>query len=130
MSFVSIKVVISPHSPPGTGVTTYSLHPGVVKTELFRNFKANCCTMCCIKCLMCCFSCCMKNPDNGALTTIHCAVREGIEGQSGLYFAYVSLYRTCMFYFNVWLVDPQAKKAKYLSIIQSRESFPSIRWMF
>ena len=74
-------------------MTAYTLHPGGVKTDLFKNFKPNACITCGMKCLLCCIGCCLKTPEDGALTTIHCAVREGIEEQSGLYFVYVSFIK-------------------------------------
>ncbi|XP_060529996.1 retinol dehydrogenase 11-like isoform X2 [Cylas formicarius] len=65
-----------------TDVTTYSLHPGSVSTELFRNmpvyFK--------LPVEYVYMSLFRKTPLEGAQTTIHCAVQKGIEDQSGQHF--------------------------------------------
>ncbi|KAM6942700.1 retinol dehydrogenase 13-like [Xenentodon cancila] len=69
----------------GTGVTVYSLHPGVIRTELGRHFFPNLplwkrvlvsliMTMC-------------KSPWEGAQTTIFCAVDESLANVSGLYYS-------------------------------------------
>lgn len=68
----------------GTGVTTYSLHPGVIRTELVRHLWP---TMplwkrFVYKPLM--FL--MKSPTEGAQTTIYCAVEESLQNESGLYY--------------------------------------------
>jgi len=65
----------------GTGVSVFSLHPGVIRTELTRNFGA------CVKCIFCCCSCCFRTVSEGASTTVYCATEEGIEKHSGAYFA-------------------------------------------
>ncbi|XP_066923113.1 retinol dehydrogenase 11-like [Clytia hemisphaerica] len=65
----------------GTNVTTYSVHPGVVKTELYRDQKSI------TKFFMAPFRVFMKTPEQGAATTLYCALEEGIEQHSGLYFA-------------------------------------------
>ncbi|MEN9627037.1 MAG: hypothetical protein RJA10_263, partial [Pseudomonadota bacterium] len=60
----------------GTGVSTYALHPGVVATDVWRAvpwpfrwfIKRG-----------------MIDAEAGARTTLHCAMAEGIEGQTGLY---------------------------------------------
>ena len=65
----------------GTKVTAYSLHPGVVKTELYRNqFSIT-------KFLFFPARLFMKSPEQGAATTLHCALTEDIEKHSGKYFA-------------------------------------------
>lgn len=63
----------------GTGITTYTLHPGAVKTDLQRHHSfLNCCCSC--------MGCCAKTPTEGAQTSIYCALEEGLEVQSGEYF--------------------------------------------
>ena len=57
---------------------------GIVKTELGRNFHG--CIGCLSKCLMPCFSCCSKDAQEGAETTVHCAVSPDIPNYSGSYF--------------------------------------------
>lgn len=69
----------------GTGVTTYSLHPGVIRTELGRHFWP---TIPLWKKIV--FTPCMfliKSPTEGAQTTIYCAVEESLQDQSGLYYS-------------------------------------------
>ncbi|CAH1261989.1 RDH12 [Branchiostoma lanceolatum] len=69
----------------GTGVTTYSLHPGVIKTDLYQHlgtsmgWKSGI-----INTFAKWFG---KNLVQGAQTTIHCAVTEGLEEKSGQYFS-------------------------------------------
>lgn len=66
----------------GSDVTCYSLHPGAVRTELQRHSL-----------LLTAFLYCgvgkffFKTAKQGAQTTIHCAVQEGIEKSSGKYFS-------------------------------------------
>ncbi|GFG35420.1 hypothetical protein Cfor_07746 [Coptotermes formosanus] len=70
----------------GTGVTTYALHPGVVRTELTRNFNASyfrgahsmwqgVATLF------------LKTPEEGAQTTIYCSVDEKLADKTGLYYS-------------------------------------------
>lgn len=66
----------------GSGVTCYSVHPGVVRTELSRNvslwqkvFIEPVARML------------FLDPEAGAQTTLHCALQEGIEPLSGRYFS-------------------------------------------
>jgi len=72
----------------GTGVSVFSLHPGVIRTELTRNFGA------CVKCIFCCCSCCFRTVSQGASTTVYCATEEGLEKHSGAYFADCHVART------------------------------------
>lgn len=65
----------------GTNVTSVSLHPGVVKTELGRNFNG------CVSCLAKIFSCCLKTSEQGAQTTIYCCTNKTIPLNNGLYFS-------------------------------------------
>ncbi len=62
-----------------------SLHPGAVKTEIFKNPKG--CFGCITNCFITCCACCMKTPLEGAQTTIHCAVSPDIPNYSGCYFS-------------------------------------------
>jgi len=64
-----------------TGVTAYALHPGAVKTEIWRNIKVP------FRWLVKCFFLWFKNSQEGAQTSIFCAVEEGLEEHSGKYFA-------------------------------------------
>ncbi|XP_074535626.1 dehydrogenase/reductase SDR family member 13-like [Halichoeres trimaculatus] len=66
----------------GTKVTCYSLHPGAINTELARNTSSL--LQLALKPLTTFF---FKNPVQGAQTTLHCALQEGIEPLSGRYFS-------------------------------------------
>ena len=61
----------------GTGVTTYSLHPGVVASGVWRSVPWP------LDRLMKLF---MLNTDDGAQTTLYCATNAETEKQSGLYY--------------------------------------------
>ncbi|XP_078278154.1 dehydrogenase/reductase SDR family member 13-like [Rhinoraja longicauda] len=66
----------------GTNVTIYSVHPGFVFTNVFRDLG--------IVCKLLFFPVAFlffRSPAEGAQTIIHCAVQEGIEKFSGRYFA-------------------------------------------
>ncbi|KAL8198964.1 UNVERIFIED_CONTAM: Dehydrogenase reductase SDR member 13 [Gekko kuhli] len=74
----------------GTSVTCYVLHPGTVNTELFRH------TSIWLKPIFIPFSWLfLRDPVNGAQTTIYCATQEGIERFSGHYFANCKLREPC-----------------------------------
>ncbi|XP_064626376.1 retinol dehydrogenase 12-like [Lineus longissimus] len=66
---------------PGSGVTTYALHPGVFKTELVRDVKDSCF----FRFLSCLTSAFTKSAANGAATTIYCATADDIP--SGEYYS-------------------------------------------
>ncbi|KAL7848816.1 hypothetical protein SRHO_G00204410 [Serrasalmus rhombeus] len=66
----------------GTNVTCYSLHPGVINSELARHSHPVLRKI--IKPIAAVF---FKDVEAGAQTTLHCAVQEGIEGLSGQYFS-------------------------------------------
>ncbi|XP_010868456.1 dehydrogenase/reductase SDR family member 13 [Esox lucius] len=70
----------------GTGVTTYSLHPGVIHTEFSRNlnpwlrlFQVPIAKLF------------FLDTEAGAQTTLYCALQEGIEALSGRYFSSCAL---------------------------------------
>ncbi|CAF90896.1 unnamed protein product [Tetraodon nigroviridis] len=66
----------------GTQVTCYSLHPGAIRTELGRN------TNFLVKVIMVPLTTFFfKNTVEGAQTSLHCALQEGIEHLSGRYFS-------------------------------------------
>lgn len=67
----------------GTGVTTYALHPGVIRTELGRHIFSNLWK----KLMIIPFFFFFKNPWQGAQTTIYCAVDESLKNSSGLYYS-------------------------------------------
>ncbi|XP_055990154.1 retinol dehydrogenase 12 [Sorex fumeus] len=64
----------------GTGVTTYAVHPGIVRSELIRHSFLMCL-------LWRLFSPFLKSAREGAQTSLHCALAEGLEPQSGKYFS-------------------------------------------
>lgn len=69
----------------GTGVTSYALHPGVIRTELGRYVQTQfplLSTLLLAPALLL-----MKTPWQGAQTSIYCAVTEGLENKTGCYFS-------------------------------------------
>ncbi|XP_053458407.1 retinol dehydrogenase 12 isoform X3 [Nycticebus coucang] len=64
----------------GTGVTTYAVHPGIVRSELVRHSFLLCL-------LLRLFSPFVKTVREGAQTSLHCALAEGLEPLSGKYFS-------------------------------------------
>ncbi|XP_026147615.1 retinol dehydrogenase 12, like isoform X1 [Mastacembelus armatus] len=65
----------------GTGVTAYSLHPGVVQTDLWRHLNGP------QQFFMKIISPFTKNSVQGAQTTIYCAVEPSLEKESGGYYS-------------------------------------------
>ena len=66
----------------GTGVSVFSLHPGVVQSDLWRHQH---------RCIQWAVKICRiftKTTVEGAQTTIYCAVEPNLESQSGGYFRY------------------------------------------
>ncbi|XP_008568559.1 PREDICTED: retinol dehydrogenase 12 [Galeopterus variegatus] len=66
----------------GTGVTTYAVHPGIVTSELTRHSFLLCL-------LWQLFSPFIKSAREGAQTSLHCALAEGLEPLSGKYFSFL-----------------------------------------
>ncbi|XP_043931117.1 retinol dehydrogenase 12-like isoform X3 [Protopterus annectens] len=69
----------------GSGVTTYCLHPGVIRTEISRHLFVNSPILRMFLTLVCHFF--LKTPAEGAQTTIYCAVAEELQNTSGLYYS-------------------------------------------
>lgn len=69
----------------GTGVTTYSLHPGVIRTELGRHLLPSLPLWQRLMILPLFFL--VKTPWQGSQTTIYCAVDESLQNTSGLYYS-------------------------------------------
>lgn len=65
----------------GTGVTAYVVHPGIVMSEIVRHSFLMCL-------LWRLFSPFFKSTRQGAQTSLHCALAEGLEPLSGKYFRY------------------------------------------
>lgn len=61
----------------GAGVTTYSLHPGVIASDVWRRMPWP--IRPAIKVLM-------KSTEEGALTSLHCATSDEAGGETGLYY--------------------------------------------
>lgn len=61
----------------GTGVTTYSLHPGIIASEIWRNFPQP------IKWLV---TLPMISNEEGAVTTVYCATSPKVSSETGLYY--------------------------------------------
>jgi len=68
----------------GTNVTAVSLHPGFIKTEIFRNIDNNPSFMNSIFKIMVRFF--AKETKKGAISSVHCAIDDNIPNQNGLYF--------------------------------------------
>ncbi|XP_008277074.1 dehydrogenase/reductase SDR family member 13 [Stegastes partitus] len=66
----------------GTNVTCYTLHPGVIYTDLCRNLSLWLQLL--VKPFAKLF---FLDPEGGSQTTLHCALQEGIEPLSGRYFS-------------------------------------------
>ncbi|XP_029302883.1 dehydrogenase/reductase SDR family member 13-like isoform X2 [Cottoperca gobio] len=70
----------------GTSVTCYSLHPGVITTELCRSLSLW------QQLLLMPFAKLFSlDPEGGSQTTLHCALQDGIEPLSGRYFSNCAL---------------------------------------
>lgn len=61
----------------GTGVTVYSLHPGIIASEIWRSFPQP------IKWLV---TLPMISNEEGAITTLHCATHPQLASENGLYY--------------------------------------------
>lgn len=74
----------------GTGVSVFSLHPGVVQSDLWRHQHQ------CIQVAVKIFRIFTKTTVEGAQTTIYCAVEPHLENQSGGYFRYTQQFNPRM----------------------------------
>ncbi|XP_063418992.1 retinol dehydrogenase 13-like [Mytilus galloprovincialis] len=68
----------------GTGVTTYSLHPGLIDTELKRHWEKESIIL---RIFFSIGQYIVKTPEEGAQTTIYCAVDEKLTSESGKYYS-------------------------------------------
>ena len=85
----------------GTGVSVYALHPGMVETELAREsgvFQNKCFRCCIVPLLACCARERLKQPQEGATTTLYCALEPSIQKESGLYYRYYYFMMSTMVY--------------------------------
>lgn len=69
----------------GSGVNAYSLHPGVINTELGRHLKDT--YGACAGYMLMCFAPLLKTPEAGAQTSIFCCVDESIAEDNGKYYS-------------------------------------------
>nr|XP_039263602.1 retinol dehydrogenase 12-like [Styela clava] len=74
----------------GTGMTSNSLHPGVVETELNRDM--GCCRMsgflaCMTTCIFTLCPCILVDVEKGAQTSVYCAIAPELETVTGKYFS-------------------------------------------
>ena len=67
----------------GTDVSTYSLHPGAISTELTRHWKKSLLW----KPLLFLGEYLIKTPEEGAQTTIYCTVEESLASETGKYYS-------------------------------------------
>ena len=94
----------------GSGVTVYSVHPGTVNSELVRHSAL-------MRWIWWIFSFFIKTPQQGAQTSLYCALTEGLEVLSGNHFRYECV---CFWRWNfiayrklfgfVWYTIPLKKK--------------------
>ena len=76
--FANILFTYSLHQRiKGTGISTYCLHPGVIGTNIVRDFHPIWATL---------YPMLMKSPATGAKTSVYCATEPGIEHLSSNYF--------------------------------------------
>ena len=62
----------------GSGVTTYSLHPGVIASDIWRAVPGP---------LRALLRIAMVSTEKGAQTTLHCALSPAVAGETGLYYS-------------------------------------------
>lgn len=72
----------------GTGVTTYSLHPGVIYTELIRHGVKQNMMFYIFDTLQLGYL--IKTPEEGAQTTLYCAIEESLASVTGKYYRYLN----------------------------------------
>ena len=68
-----------------TGITVYSLHPGVIATELSRHLEDR--FGCLFRLTKPVFEWVIKTPFHGAQTTLYCCLEEKLSAVSGLYYS-------------------------------------------
>ncbi len=71
----------------GTGVTTYSLHPGVIATQLGNDVTANLGPV--FGTVFSCAKLLFKSPDEGIQTTLYCCLDESLAGERVFYVNFV-----------------------------------------
>jgi NAD(P)-dependent dehydrogenase (short-subunit alcohol dehydrogenase family) len=62
----------------GTGVCTYSLHPGVIDSDIWRGLPSPLRSLNRLR---------LVTPQEGARTTLHCATSPGLANETGLYYS-------------------------------------------
>jgi len=78
----------------GTGVSTYCVHPGIVSTNLARDFDGSLAVHC-FNWIWSCVHGRLMTPLEGASTTLYCCLQPSISNVSGRYYRYSTshLYR-------------------------------------
>ena len=72
----------------GTGISVYSLHPGVINTELSRHIRDSSPILYCVLFLLSpLIIFLIKTPFYGAQTTLYCTLDDSIGGRSGRYYS-------------------------------------------
>lgn len=70
----------------GRGVTSYCLHPGIVKTDLAREFEGTI-SVSCFNFFWKCFHGRLMTPSEGAKTTVYCCLEPTIAQHTGRYYS-------------------------------------------
>lgn len=84
------------------GITAVSLHPGYVRTDIFREFQNSPLKSFIYTLATPFLSVISKNCQQGAQTTIYCAVDEDVPKHNGKYFEYIKKYR---FYHKKYILN-------------------------
>lgn len=103
----------------GTGVSVFSLHPGVVQSDLWRHQHQ------CIQVAVKIFKIFTKTTVEGAQTTIYCAVEPNLEAQSGGYFRYKQL--CSLFSLLVQELLAQRRHAAQTALFLSHQKFAAMQ---
>lgn len=68
------------------GITSYSLHPGLVRTDLGRELEGTVSSRC-FRALWGCFRVRLLTPEEGARTSVYCCLEPSIVSRSGQYYS-------------------------------------------
>lgn len=83
----------------GTGVNVYSLHPGVIRTQIIRYLPMWRKIIAMIVLMF------LKSPREGAQTTIYCSVDESLGNKSGLYYRQVQQQPAKCLGYDIYIQD-------------------------
>jgi|SRR6218665_1065202 len=73
------------HFDADRGITSYSLHPGLVRTDLGRELEGTVSSRC-FRALWGCFRVRLLTPEEGARTSVYCCLEPSIVSRSGQYY--------------------------------------------